>query len=574
MKRSISLILVVALLLVLFASCGTDVTDTTTAASTPEATTATTETTTQEETTVPDTTTVPETTETTTEAPETTETTTEETTTAPEPVVAVEKGPILHLDFESEHIEGKIIKNVAGEGLDATITGNPTYVSGPTGGSAIHFGASSVFDFLTIQNDDRLNFETTDDFTVDFWYKLDTKAMGWDCVFSKGTQNNGWYGVWLGTNDNTNQGVCWGGDTGNWRIGYLSSKEEWHHITVLCKNGILFMFLDGIQVNSTAAKRYVSNSNLYIGGRNSTSSDTDSSAQFHGCIDDFKIYDYALDIKVSGGLMAAEADTFEYTAENGDTISLPYRVYYPSDYDPNGDKVYPILFFLHGHGECGTNNSAQLQVLNQSNKLLDDVAKMDNCIILAPQTYCDKANNYSEWVASGTGREYRHIWDGSMIHEDKKPGMPIRDGELEDITYTVGLQAASALLDEFLALDTVDKDRVYIGGISMGGCGTWEMIARRPDTFAAAIPVCGSGILSTAETLTNVAIWAFHGDADTTVRPEGSEQMVKAIQAAGGNATYTAFKGIGHSVWDYAYNAKNADGQTAAEWLLAQSKAD
>lgn len=307
MKRTISLIMVVSMLLVLFVSCG-DVSDTTTNG--PEAsTTVTTETTTQEDTTVEVTTTVPVTTETTTEETTTAETTTEETTTET-PVVPVEKGPILHLDFEAEHIEGNVIKNVIGGGLDATITGTPEYVSGPTGGSAIHFGTKPVFDFLTIANDERLNFETSDEFTVDFWYKLDKKAMGWDNLFSKGTQKNGWYGVWLGTNDNTNQGVCWGGDTGNWRIGMLSSKETWHHITVVSKNGLLFMFLDGVQVNSTAVKRYVSNGNLYIGGRNSTSNDTDASAQFHGCIDDFKIYDYAIDIKISG-LMGADADTFE-----------------------------------------------------------------------------------------------------------------------------------------------------------------------------------------------------------------------------------------------------------------------
>ena len=571
MKRLISLIVVAAMLLVLFVSCGSDepavtTTDAPAPATTTEAPTTTTA--------APETTTTAvETTTETTTAETTTETTTAETTTEPVVVEPVAKGPILHLDFESEHIEGKTVKNVMGDGLDATITGNPQFVSGPTGGSAIHFGTSSVFDFLTIQDDPRLNFETSDEFTIDFWYQLDQKAMGWDNLFSKGTQGNGWYGMWLGTSDAANQGVCWGGDTGNFRVGYLSSKETWHHVTIIQKNGNIFMFLDGAQVNSTAAKRYVSSTNFYIGGRNSVYNDTDASGQFHGSIDDFMIYDYAIDVKITG-LVAADADTYAYTAENGETFNLPYRVYYPTGYDKNGADAYPILLFLHGHGECGTNNSAQLQVLNQANKLLEDLVAMDNCIILAPQTYCDKANNISEWIASGTGREYRHIWDGSMIHEDKVPGMPIRTGELEDTTYTLGLQAVSALLDEFLALDNVDKDRVYIGGISMGGCGTWELIARRPDTFAAAVPVCGSGILSTADTLTDIAIWAFHGTADTTVRPEGSEKMCEAINAAGGNATYTAIKGIGHSVWDYAYTAKNAQGQTAAEWLVEQSKAD
>ena len=272
-------------------------------------------------------------------------------------------------------------------------------------------------------------------------------------------------------------------------------------------------------------------------------------------------------------VLDAEYGVYTYTAENGETFDLPYRVHYPSGYDPKGDTSYPILFFLHGHGECGTENTKQLQVLNMPNKLLDDLVSMDACVILAPQTYCDGATNVAEWIATGTGREGRHVWDGLSL-VDGKAGMPVRREKLCDLIYTVGLQAASALLDAFLALDTIDNKRVYIGGISMGGCGTWEMLARRPETFAAAVPVCGSGILDAAAALTDVAIWAFHGDVDATIRPEGSELMVAAIKAAGGNATYTAFKGVGHSVWDHAYNAKNEEGQTAAEWLLAQAKAD
>ena len=272
-------------------------------------------------------------------------------------------------------------------------------------------------------------------------------------------------------------------------------------------------------------------------------------------------------------IMDAKYGTYTYTAGNGEVFDLPYRVYYPSDYEPSGTKVHPILFFLHGHGECGTENIKQLQVLNMPNKLLDDIVEMDNCVILAPQTYCDGATNFSEWIATGTGREGQHIWDGLSL-VDGKGGMPVRREKLFDLVYTVGLQAAAALLDEFLTLDTIDKNRVYIGGISMGGCGTWEMLARRPEIFAAAVPVCGSGILSSAESLSDVAIWAFHGGVDATIRPEGSEEMVSAIKAAGGNAIYTVFEGIGHSVWDYAYRAKNAEGKTAAEWLLSQRKAN
>jgi predicted peptidase len=141
----------------------------------------------------------------------------------------------------------------------------------------------------------------------------------------------------------------------------------------------------------------------------------------------------------------------------------------------------------------------------------------------------------------------------------------------------MGMQAAEALIKDFIAdsKNRVDTNRVYVSGISMGGCGTWEIIARNPELFAAAIPVCGSGILSTAASLTNIDIWAFHGTLDPTVLPEGTAKMAEAIQAAGGTKIiYTALSGKDHSIWNPAYTYKNAAGQTPAQWLLQQTKAD
>ncbi|MBQ8862130.1 MAG: hypothetical protein IJ021_05265, partial [Clostridia bacterium] len=331
------------------------------------------------------------------------------------------KNPILWLDFEKDNIKDGVIDNVAGEGLDAVITGNPEYMTSPSGGSAIHFGQNkSVLDYLTIKNDDRLNFTLDDEFTIDFMYMLDRNAAGWDNLFSKGSSKNGWYGVWLGTSDATNQGVCWGGDTGNHKIGSMYSKYVWHHITVVQKSGMLVMYLNGKQVNSVSSVDCNSTTDLFLGGRNSSDATAIATAQFHGAIDDFKIYDYAWDIEAElKPIYSAKAYTFEYVSEDGASkMTLPYRVYYPTDYATSG-KDYPVLFFLHGHGECGTDNGKQLQVFGP-NVLLDDVAAMDNCIIVAPQTVCDGATNKYEWVASGVGAQAgRHVWD---------TGMPIRGG--------------------------------------------------------------------------------------------------------------------------------------------------
>ncbi|MBQ9745970.1 MAG: hypothetical protein IJW21_04035 [Clostridia bacterium] len=564
MKRAIALLMALIMVMCMVAACGESTTGTT-------ATTQTTNTTANPENTNSTGTTA------TTEGTTATSATTKPAATTKPPTVSPpadgapqedpSRKPILWLDFEPENIEGNTIKNAVGGGLDATITGNPQYMTSPTGGSAIHFGQSTVFDYLTIANDERINFNIDDEFTIDFWYMLDRNAAGWDNLFSKGSSKNGWYGVWLGTSDATNQGVCWGGDTGNHKIGSMYSKYVWHHITVVQKSGMLVMYLNGKQVNSVSSVDCNSTTDLFLGGRNSSDATAIATAQFHGAIDDFKIYDYAWDIEAElKPIYSAKAYTFEYVSEDVESkITLPYRVYYPTDYATSG-KDYPVLFFLHGHGECGTDNGKQLQVFGP-NVLLDDVAAMDNCIIVAPQTVCDGATNKYEWVASGVGAQAgRHVWD---------TGMPIRGGTLDETIHTVGMQAAETLLYDFLENNRVDMNRIYVGGISMGGCATWEILARNPELFAAAIPICGSGILSTAASLVNVDIWAFHGTSDPTVLPEGTAKMVEAITAAGGTkAIYTPLAGQGHSIWNPAYTYKNAEGQTPAQWLLQQTKAD
>ena len=102
----------------------------------------------------------------------------------------------------------------------------------------------------------------------------------------------------------------------------------------------------------------------------------------------------------------------------------------------------------------------------------------------------------------------------------------------------------------------------------MGGYGTWELITRHPEWFAAAVPVCGSGIPSLAGRLTDIAIWAMHGEADTTVPPQGTRDMENAVKAAGGNKIRTSFyPGVGHNSWPQAYSEKEL-----LDWLFAQKK--
>lgn len=102
----------------------------------------------------------------------------------------------------------------------------------------------------------------------------------------------------------------------------------------------------------------------------------------------------------------------------------------------------------------------------------------------------------------------------------------------------------------------------------MGGYGTWDLISRMPETFAAAAPICGGGDENQAEKLIDLPIWVFHGADDTTVPPERSRNMVNAIKAAGGKKIkYTEYPGVGHGSWKPAY----ADPEFM-KWLFSQKK--
>ena len=231
--------------------------------------------------------------------------------------------------------------------------------------------------------------------------------------------------------------------------------------------------------------------------------------------------------------------------ETNEFFSLPYRTYFPSDYNPNDGKKYPMLFFLHGHGECGTENELQIRVLHGENRLINLTVERDDCIIVAPQCPC---NVKYEWIP------INHKWTTGSRELTEKP--------------TVGLAAAIGLLEDFLNSGKVDLSRVYAAGISMGGYGTWELITRHPEYFAAAVPLCGSGIPSMADKLVDIAIWAFHGEVDGTVPAQGTKDMETAIKEAGGTkmkATY--FPGVGHDCWVPAYKTEGL-----MEWLFAQHK--
>ena len=121
------------------------------------------------------------------------------------------------------------------------------------------------------------------------------------------------------------------------------------------------------------------------------------------------------------------------------------------------------------------------------------------------------------------------------------------------------------LLDHIEKKYKIDRTRVYVSGISMGGFGTWSCLQLAPERFTAAAPICGGGKAEGASKLTGIPIWNFHGDKDTAVPIGRSKEIVDAIRKAeGGKIIFTIYEGGGHDVWTRTY-----ENQLLYDWLFS-----
>lgn len=227
-----------------------------------------------------------------------------------------------------------------------------------------------------------------------------------------------------------------------------------------------------------------------------------------------------------------------YVADDG--YAMPYRLYIPDNYDC-GEK-YPLVLFLNGAGERGDDNEKQLSIgLKHMFQWEDSPAY--NAIIVAPQCPCDR-----RWVDVD--------WEKGVFNR-------------KELKETKELKTALAIMNEVIDFCNVDEDRVYVTGISMGGYGTFDMLARHGSRFAAGVAVCGGCDPNTdARPLTRMPLWIFHGSADTCVPPIGSRLMYAQIRNAGGTKVrYTEYSGMNHGIWDNAYSDREM-----VEWLFQQSR--
>ena len=198
--------------------------------------------------------------------------------------------------------------------------------------------------------------------------------------------------------------------------------------------------------------------------------------------------------------------------------SLGYLVYLPGDYSKT-DKTWPLMMFLHGLGERGTDIEL---VKKNGPPMLIEKGEQYPFIVVSPQCPSGKT------------------WSVSVLDQ---------------------------ILDRFIETYRIDTDRIYLTGLSMGGTATWEMAIAYPDRFAAILPLCGRSHLSGIENIKDLPIWVFHGAKDDVVPVKNARRMVKSLKKCGSSVKLTIYRKANHDVWTPTYSNPEV-----YDWMLEQSK--
>ena len=237
-------------------------------------------------------------------------------------------------------------------------------------------------------------------------------------------------------------------------------------------------------------------------------------------------------VKKFDGNADSAYEKHEWISAKGDT--LRYRLLLPEDYNPG--TSYPMILFLHGAGERGSDNTKQL--VHGANLFLQPQIRKDfPAIIVFPQ--CPENSFWSNvnFKINDTTKKREFIF--------QEGGAP-----------TSAMQMLLDWLPEMEKKYSIAKDQRYVMGLSMGGMGTFEIVRRKPRYFAAAMPICGGANPKTAEAIKETAFWIFHGDKDDVVPIKYSEQMVEAFQNfyVSAEVNYTVYGNVGHNSWDNAFS--------------------
>lgn len=247
---------------------------------------------------------------------------------------------------------------------------------------------------------------------------------------------------------------------------------------------------------------------------------------------------------------------YDFKATND--LVLRYRLFAPAE--NNGDL--PLLIFLHGRGDRGTDNGRQPWqniglFTNEYSILSKEMQEQFPCYVLVPQC-SDKTKNeeWAKWVGNTPETPFKGLGKDGSYQMHEKPSDSGR--------------ATLELIDHILDTYDIDQDRVYIVGISMGGFGTWEFAARRPDLFAAAVPMAGFSDPGQLNKFDHIPFWIFHGGADKANPVEGSRIMYDLLREHGAEVRYTEYEATGHSeAFHKAFLEKDL-----IPWIFAHTKGD
>ncbi len=220
-------------------------------------------------------------------------------------------------------------------------------------------------------------------------------------------------------------------------------------------------------------------------------------------------------------ILVGKQNGLRFETEIVKKVQLNYLLFLPKDYYSEPEKKFPMILFLHGAGERGDN--LELLKLHGIPKIVE---KNEDFPFIAVSPQCPAES-----------------W------------------------WTFELEALEALLNDIINKYKVDKDRIYLTGLSMGGFGTWSLAIRNPDTFAAIAPICGGGDPQKVCAIKDVPTWVFHGAKDEIVPLQQSENMVKALKECGGDVQFTIYPEAGHDSWTMTY-----DNPELYEWFLKHSR--
>ena len=234
----------------------------------------------------------------------------------------------------------------------------------------------------------------------------------------------------------------------------------------------------------------------------------------------------------------AQPPRFGYNKFNMGGDTLNYRLLTP---DADTFRKYPLVIFLHGSGERGNDNEAQLKwgVINFAT---DQMMISHPAFVVAPQ--CPAGLSWANVTRNDKNREL------IMNSEPSKP-----------------MALLATLIQKLVKDYKIDTNRIYITGLSMDGYGTFDAIARYPNLFAAAVPVCGGGDVTKVSAFAHLPIWIFHGADDAAVNALYSTDMVDALFKAGARPGFTLYPEVGHFSWLGAYIDP-----LMLEWLFRQHK--